>query len=116
MQETQELEVQNSESFVQVNEQKREKDLLLEEYDEVIHGVKNISFKNLLTVFVTIFFVLLLLLPKIYISNQIYYTSKNINTMYHTFTALQEEHAHLQRELELIRYQVEVVDELEAVD
>ena len=116
MQKTQELEVQNSEYFIQTSEKKREKDLLLEEYDEVLHSVKNISFKNLLTVFLAIFLVLLLLLPKIYISNQIYYTSKNINTMYHTYTALQEEHAHLQRELELIHYQVEVLDELEAVD
>ncbi len=113
MQKTQDLEVQNSESFVQDREEKREKDLLLEEYDEALNSAKNISFKNLLFVFAAIFLVLLLILPKIYISNQIYYTSKNINGMYHTYTALTEENAHLKRELELIRYQVEVLDELE---
>lgn len=103
MQETQEVEVQNLESL----KQDSEKDILLEEFDAEMRRVKNISFKNLLFVFVTIFFVLSLILPKIYISNQIYYTSKNINGMYHTYTALKEENAHLQRELELIRYQLE---------
>ena len=87
--------------------------MLLDEYDEEINRAKNISFKNLVYVFVAIFFVLALLLPKIYISNQIYYVSKEINAKYHKFTALQEEQAHLKRELELIRYQVNVLDELE---
>lgn len=109
MQETQEVEVQNSEYFALDSE----KDILLEEIDAEVRRVKNISFKNLIFVFMTLFFVLSLILPKIYISNQIYYTSKNINGMYHTYTALKEENAHLQRELELIRFQLEVIDELE---
>ncbi len=91
----------------------REKDLLLEEYDEALNEAENISFKNLLFVFITIFTVLLLVLPKIYISNQIYYSSKKINRLYHTYTALKEENSHLKRELELIHYQVEVLDELD---
>ncbi len=113
MQKTPEAEVVNLESFVPDKSEMREKDLLLEEYDDALNQAENISFKNLLVVYTTIFIVLLLLLPKIYISNQIYYTSKNINTLYHTYTALKEENSHLKRELELIRYQLEVLDELD---
>ncbi len=91
----------------------REKDLLLEEYDEALNEVENISFKTLLFVFLTIFLVLLVVLPKIYISNQIYYNSKKINNLYNTYTALKEENAHLKRELEMAHYQLDVLDELE---
>jgi cell division protein FtsL len=109
----QEVEAPSSESFSSLKESVREKDLLLEAYDEEQARVKNISLKNLLYVYITIFVVLALILPKIYISNQIYYTSKEITQLYHTYTALKEEHAHLQRELELIRYQLEVLDDIE---
>jgi len=110
LQKTQEVEVVNLESLTS---DKLEKDILLDEYDEELKRAKNISFKNLLYVFMAIFFVLALLLPKIYISNEIYYISKNITGMYNKFTALKEEHEHLKRELELLRYKLEVLDELE---
>jgi hypothetical protein len=92
---------------------KREKDLLLDAYDQEQNRVKNISFKNLLYVFGAVLLFFMVVLPKIYISNQIYYTSKEMNTMYHTYMALREENVHLRHKLELIRYQVEVLDELE---
>ena len=115
MQKTQEVEAQNLESFTSDNDTKKidEKDMLLEEYDQALHSATNISFKNLLFVYGAILLFLAIVLPKIYISNQIYYSSKNINGKYHKLTALKEENAHLKRELELIRYQVEVMDELE---
>lgn len=114
MQKTQEVEAQNLESSISPKtEVKREKDLLLEAYDEELNRVKNISFKSLLLVYVVVLLFFLIVLPKIYISNEIYYTSKNINNLYHTYTALKEENSHLKRKLELMRYQVEVLDELE---
>ncbi len=109
---TPEAEVQNSESSTS-NDESSEKEILLNQYDEALRKPKNLSIKSLIFVYVLIALALALLLPKIYISNQIYYISKDINTKYHTYTALKEENAHLKRELELIRYQVEVVDELE---
>jgi len=86
--------------------------VLLEEYDQALHRVTNISFKNLLLVYAVMLLFLAIVLPKIYISNQIYYSSKNINNQYHKYMALKEENAHLQRELELIRYQLEVLDDI----
>jgi hypothetical protein len=109
---TPEVEVQNSESSTS-NKASSEKEILLDEYDEALWKPKNLSFKSLIFVYVVIALVLALILPKIYISNQIYYISKDINTKYHTYTALKEEKAHLRRKLELMRYQVEVLDELE---
>jgi cell division protein FtsB len=112
LQVTPEVEVQNLESSTSSKESS-EKEILLDEYDEALRKPKNISVKSLLLVYTLILLALALILPKIYISNQIYYISKNINTKYHTYTALKEENEHLKRELELMRYQVEVIDELE---
>ncbi len=110
-----EAEVQNSE-YSKQNKSFVEKELLLDAYDQEQKKVKNISWQTLLLVYLTIFFTLLVILPKIYISNQIYYTSKDINSMYQKYTALKEENAHLKRELEMVRYQVEVLDELDPSD
>jgi len=109
LQKIHEVEVPNLESSLS---SKGEKELLLEEYDEALNRTKEISFKNLLFVYMAIAIVLALVLPKIYFSNQIYYTSKKISGDYHKYTALKEENAHLKRNLERIRYQLEVLDDL----
>ncbi len=62
------------------------------------------------------FLVFALLLPKIYIGNQIYYLSKEINTLYHKYTALEEERDHLQKQLELVRYKVQILDNVGSVN
>lgn len=108
-----EAEAVNLESLQSTKRAQREKDLLLEAYDAEQSRVKNISFKNLLYVYIAILVALALILPKIYISNQIYYTSKDITGMYHTYTALKEENAFLKRELEQLNYRLDVLDEIE---
>lgn len=110
MQKTQEVEVQNLESLKPT---KSEKYILLDEYEKEQNRAKNITFRNLIYVYLVIFLVLLVVLPKIYLSNQIYYTSKEINTMYHKYTALKEEKAYLQRQLEAIRFKIEILDEVD---
>ncbi len=107
---TQEAEVQNSDYL---DSFKSEKDLLLQEYEREQKRAKNITFKNLIYTYVVIFLVLLVVLPKIYISNQIYYTSREINSLYHKYTALKEENEALKRKLDGIRYQINVLDELD---
>jgi cell division protein FtsL len=111
LQETREVEARNLESLDLSSQKDRE--ILLEEYEKESKRVKNITFKNLIWTFILFFLVLAVTLPKIYISNQIYYLSKEINTLYHQYTALKEEKAHLKRKLESIRYRVEVLDDLE---
>ena len=109
MQETEELEVQNSEPL----DLKSEKELLLEEYEKQQKRANNITFRELLKIYLIILIALLIILPKIYISNQIYYISKDLNSLYHEFTALQEEKAALLRELEKLRYKINVTDEMQ---
>ncbi len=111
MQTTQEVEVQNSESSISSTEI-GERDTLLDAYDEELQTPKNLSFKALVFAFVLLLLLLGLILPKIYISNQIYYISKDINAKYHTYKALKEENTHLKRQYELEKYQTEVLDEL----
>ena len=109
MPETPEAEAPNLDSF---DLDRSEKEALLEEYAKERRRVKNISFRNFLYLLVMIMLLLAVLMPKIYISNQIYYLSRNINGMYHKYTALLEEQAALHRELERIRYRINVVDQL----
>jgi len=108
----QEVEVQNLESLKLIDTQNA-RDKLLNDFDIEQNRQKNISFKTLLLVFVSVFLALAVLLPKVYISNQIYYNSKDINKMYHKYTALKEEREFLKRELEKLRYQTLSIEKID---
>ena len=86
---------------------------LLEDLDREQQKPKNLSAHTLIWTYIILFFVLLFILPKIYIANQIYYISKDINTKYHKYTALLEEKRHLQKKIEELQYQSQVVDEID---
>ncbi len=89
------------------------KSQLLEDLDQEQKKVKNISAHTLIWTYIIVFFVLLFILPKIYIANQIYYISRDINTKYHKYTALLEEKRHLQKKIEALHYQSQIVDDIE---
>lgn len=110
---TQEAEAQNLESLKLTNQQNSARNELLNDFDIEQNRPKDISFKTLLLVFTCVFLALLILLPKVYISNQIYYNSKDINKMYHKYTALKEERSFLKRELEKLRYQTLSIEGIE---
>ncbi len=105
---TQEVEVQSLDSL----ESSSAKDELLDDYEEY-NKEENLSFKTLLWTYFALFVALLVLLPKVYISNQIYYSSKEISKMYHKYTALKEERAYLKREIEKLRYQTFIVEDID---
>lgn len=109
MQETIDAEAQNSDSL---DSQKSEKEILLEEIEKERRRAKNITFRELLYIYLIIFIALAVILPKIYFANQVYYTSKEINSLYHKYTALKEEKAALLREIEALKYRINVQDEL----
>jgi len=89
---TQEAEVQNLESLKSTNNISEGRDELLQDFDSEQNRPKDISVKTLFLVYIIVLLSLAILLPKVYISNQIYYNSKEINKMYHKYTALKEEH------------------------
>jgi cell division protein FtsB len=109
LQETIDAEAQNSDSL---DSQKSEKEILLEEIEKERRRAKNITFRELLYIYLIIFIALAVILPKIYFANQVYYTSKEINSLYHKYTALKEEKAALLREIEALKYRINVQDEL----
>lgn len=109
---TQEAEVQNLESL-ELKDNINARDQLLEDFDYEQNRPKDISSKTLFLVYICVFLALLVFLPKVYIGNQIYYSSKEVNKMYHKYTALEEEQAYLKRELEKLRYQTHVLDDIE---
>ncbi|GLH58428.1 hypothetical protein [Helicobacter ailurogastricus] len=68
------------------------------------------SLLSLVTIFSVFFVVLLLFMPKIYLSNNIYYMSRAIQKLQSQAELLQEEKHRLQLELEKQRYKYNIED------
>ncbi|AWI34036.1 hypothetical protein LS72_004260 [Helicobacter apodemus] len=83
--------------------------LKIEEKEEILEElVKNsegeIPFKMVSFVFLLMFFVLALFVPKIYIRNNIYFTSRNIIQLQAQLDSLNEENRHIKKQLEDIKF------------
>lgn len=83
---------------------------LLDDYDEEQNREKNLDFKFLILVYLALAVASLIVLPKIYIKNQIYYISRDINKLYSEYSILQEENNYLEQKLESIRFKNQVLD------
>lgn len=69
--------------------------------------------KNSLIIALSIlFFGLILYVPKIYIINNIYYTSKDINKLYAHYISLKEENVFLAQQLEDMKFKNQIEDSL----
>ena len=55
---------------------------------------------------------LLLYFPKIYIKNNIYYTSKDINKLFGHYISLKEENRFLVQQLEDMKFKNQIIDSL----
>lgn len=87
-----------------------DKNQLLDQYDAEQKVEKNIDFRFLLLVYMVMFVAFLLILPKIYIKNQIYYMSRDINKLYGEYSILKEENRVLKQNLENIRFKNQILD------
>ncbi|BCX79576.1 hypothetical protein [Campylobacter sp. 19-13652] len=87
-----------------------EKIELLNQADE---SEENISFYQLLLVFLVIFIALVVLLPKVYISNQIYYLSKEVSQLNSKKDVLLEEKSLLNSKIEEISYKQQILPMVE---
>ncbi len=85
-----------------------DKQELLEKYEEE----RNLDFKFLLLVYLSLVVAFLIVLPKIYIKNQIYYTSRDIHKLYSENSILEEESTYLKQKLESMRFQNQILDSL----
>ncbi|VAY88137.1 hypothetical protein MNB_ARC-1_1317 [hydrothermal vent metagenome] len=68
--------------------------------------------KSLIIVFGTIFIILALFIPKIFLRNNIYYISKDINKLYFQNISLTEENKFLKQQLEKMKYKNQIMDSL----
>jgi len=67
---------------------------------------------SLLIVFTVMFVVLALYMPKIYLRNNIYYISKDINKLYSHYISLKEENRFLAQQLEDMKFKNQIMDSL----
>ena len=87
-----------------------DKNELLDEYDAQLKVEKNLDFRFLMLVYMVMFVAFLLILPKIYIKNQIYYMSRDIHKLYSEYSILNEENRVLKQNLENIRFKNQILD------
>ena len=87
-----------------------DKNELLDHYDAEQKVEKNLDFRFLLLVYMVMFVAFLLILPKIYIKNQIYYMSRDISKLYGEYSILKEENRVLKQNLENIRFKNQILD------
>ncbi|MDR1615124.1 MAG: hypothetical protein LBS26_06105 [Campylobacteraceae bacterium] len=73
----------------------------------------NLSLKFLLYTYAVMIVGFLLLLPMIYIKNQIYYHSRDINALWSEYFILMEENRDLNQKIKIIRFKKEVLDPLD---
>lgn len=74
--------------------------------------IKLNSINSLVIVFTILFFALLVYFPKIYLRNNIYYTSKDVNKLYAHYISLQEENRFLSQQLEDMKFKNQIIDSL----
>ncbi|EFU69103.1 conserved hypothetical protein [Aliarcobacter butzleri JV22] len=74
--------------------------------------IKLNSQSSIAIVFSILFFALCLYFPKIYLRNNIYYTSKDINKLYAHYISLQEENTFLSQQLEDMKFKNQILDSL----
>ncbi len=87
-----------------------DKNELLEQYDAEQKVEKNLDFRFLLLVYLVMGVGFLVILPKIYIKNQIYYMSRDINKLYGEYSILKEENRILKQNLENMRFKNQILD------
>ena len=69
-----------------------------------------ITFGMTMTILMSVAIVLILTMIKIYLSNRIYYESKEVNTMQREVAALKAEHVILKQSVEALKFKNRVTD------
>ena len=87
-----------------------DKNDLLDQYDAEQKVERNLDFRFLLLVYMVMCVAFLVILPRIYIKNQIYYMSRDINKLYGEYSILKEENRVLKQNLENIRFKNQILD------
>jgi len=85
---------------------------LLEEVNLVLNPQKELDVNYLIYVLLSILFVVVVLFPKIYIQQQIYFTSRDIAKLKGEYDTLKEENRLIKSSVESIRFKNQILDTL----
>lgn len=85
---------------------------LLDEIDLVLNPKKGVDANQLISILLSILFVLVLLFPKIYIQQQIYFISRDISKLKGEYDTLKEENRLISASVESIRFKNRILDTL----
>jgi len=85
---------------------------LLDELAPVLNPKKKLDLNYFLYVLLTLSFICILLFPKIYIQQQIYFKSRDISKLKSEYDMLREENRLISTSVESIRYKNQILDTL----
>lgn len=83
---------------------------LLEEYDNLIKVKQKLDFNYFLYMLLLITFIAVFAFPKIYLNQQIYYTSRDIAKLQVEYETLQEQNKLIRTSVESIKFKNQVLD------
>jgi len=89
-----------------------EKIELLDEVDSVINPKKRLDANHLVYVLLSVLLVGVIVFPKIYIQQQIYFMSRDISKLKGEYDTLKEENRLISSSVESIRYKNQILDTL----
>ena len=87
-----------------------EKHELLDEVDSVIVDQKNLDVNYFLYIILSLLFVAMFAFPKIYITQQIYYKSREIEKLKIEYETLKEENRLISASVESIKFKNQILD------
>lgn len=89
-----------------------EKSDLLDELDDIKAQAREITFSYFLYVLLVLSFIGVLIFPKIYITQQIYFKSRDISKLKHEYDTLKEENKIISASVEEIKFKNQILDTL----
>ncbi len=89
-----------------------EKNELLEEIDTLITPKRKLDFNYYLYIMLTLVFIALFTFPKIYITQQIYFKSRDIAKLQIEYDTLREENKIISASVEEIKFKNQILDTL----
>jgi len=83
---------------------------LLNEVDSVLNPIKKVDVSRLIYTILSIMFFAMILFPKIYIQQQIYFKSRDISKLKGEYDTLKEENRLISTSVESIRFKNQILD------
>ncbi len=89
-----------------------DRDQLLDEVESVIDPRKKLDFEYFAYIFLLVVFFLMLAFPKVYLSQQIYFKSRDISKLQNEYDTLKEENKVIHAAVEEIKFKNQILDTL----